>query len=176
MRCIEHGQLIDEETAELLAEHDVWWCLQPFLDDEDAIPMTGPSREKQLAMVAGTDRAYELAQEHGIRVAFGTDTLFDPRLAARQGAQLGKLARWYTLAQVLQQATIRNAELFGLSGERNPYPGTLGVVEEGALADLILVDGDPLADLSLLARPEEAFAMIMKDGRVVEPAGAPVSR
>ena len=176
VRCIEHGQLIDEETAELLAEHDVWWCLQPFLDDEDAIPMTGPSREKQLAMVAGTDRAYELAQEHGIRVAFWTDTLFDPRLAARQGAQLGKLARWYTPAQVLQQATIRNAELLGLSGERNPYPGTLGVVEEGALADLILVDGDPLADLSLLARPEEAFAMIMKDGRVVEPAGAPVSR
>lgn len=168
VRCIEHGQLIDEETAELLAEHDVWWCLQPFLDDEDAIPMSGPSRQKQLAMVSGTDRAYELAIAHGIKVAFGTDTLFDPQLAGRQGAQLGKLSRWYTPAQALQQATIRNAELLQLSGERNPYPGVLGVVEEGALADLLLVDGDPLSDLSLLARPEEAFAMIMKDGRIIE--------
>jgi len=168
VRCIEHGQLIDEETAELLAANDVWWCLQPFLDDADAIPMSGPSREKQLAMVAGTDRAYELAIAHGIKVAFGTDTLFAPELAARQGAQLAKLARWYTPAQALQQATFHNAELLRLSGERNPYRGALGVVEEGALADLVLVDGDPLEDLSLLARPDEAFAMIMKDGRIIE--------
>lgn len=172
VRCIEHGQLIDEETAELLAENDVWWCLQPFLDDEDAIPMAGPSRQKQLAMVAGTDRAYELAIAHGITVAFGTDTLFDPTLATRQGAQLAKLTRWYTPAQALQQATFHNAELLRLSGERNPYPGALGVVEEGALADLILVDGDPLADLSQLARPDEAFTMIMKDGQIVERAPA----
>lgn len=170
VRCIEHGQLIDEETARLLAEHDVWWCLQPFLDDEDAVPMNGPNRQKQLAMVAGTDRAYELAIAHGIKVAFGTDTLFDPQLATRQGAQLAKLTRWYTPGQALQQATLRNAELLQLSGQRNPYPGTIGVVEEGALADLVLVDGDPLADLSLLARPDEAFAMIMKDGRIVERA------
>ena len=168
VRCIEHGQLSDEETAELLAEHDVWWSLQPFLDDEDVIPMSGPSRQKQLAMVAGTDRAYKLAIAHGIKVAFGTDTLFDPRLATRQGAQLAKLTRWYTPAQALQQATIRNAELLRLCGERNPYPGVLGVVEEGAIADLVLVEGDPLEDISLLARPDEAFAMIMKGGQIVE--------
>ncbi|MGP5673588.1 amidohydrolase family protein [Brachybacterium alimentarium] len=168
VRCIEHGQLIDDETAELLAEHDVWWSLQPFLDDEDVIPMSGPSRQKQLAMVAGTDRAYELAIAHGIKVAFGTDTLFDPRLATRQGAQLAKLTRWYTPAQALQQATIRNAELLRLCGERNPYPGVLGVVEEGAIADLVLVEGDPLEDISLFARPDEAFTMIMKGGQIVE--------
>lgn len=168
VRCIEHGQLIDRPTAELLAESDVWWCLQPFLDDEDAVPMTGPNRDKQLAMVAGTDRAYELAISHGVKVAFGTDTLFDARLATRQGAQLAKLSRWYTPAQALQQATFHNAQLLRLSGERNPYPGALGVVEEGAVADLILVDGDPLEDLSLIARPEEAFTTILKGGRIVE--------
>ncbi|WP_277601767.1 amidohydrolase family protein [Brachybacterium saurashtrense] len=84
VRCIEHGQLIDRATAELLAEHDVWWCLQPFLDDEDAVPMTGPNRDKQLAMVAGTDRADELAPSHGVKVAFGTDTRL--RRAARHAA------------------------------------------------------------------------------------------
>ena len=166
-RCIEHGQLLDEETVALLAENGIWWCLQPFLDDEDAPPLAGANRAKFLHMVTGTDNAYRLAIKHQVRVAFGTDTLFDARLATRQGAQLAKLTRWYSPAEVLQQATIRNAELLALSGPRNPYPGRLGVVEEGAIADLILVDGDPLTDISLIARPRESFVAIIKDGTLV---------
>lgn len=166
VRCVEHGQLADDATAALMAERGVWWCLQPFLDDEDAIPFPpgSASRAKQLEMIAGTDTAYELAKKHGVQTAWGTDTLFDPRLADRQGAQLAKLARWYTPAQALRMATAGNAELLALSGNRNPYPGKLGVVEEGALADLILVDGNPLDDLSLIANPSEKFLTIVKDG------------
>ena len=167
VRCVEHGQLLDEETVALLAEKDVWWCLQPFFDDEDAPPLAGANRAKFLQMVTGTDDAYRFAIKHQVRVAFGTDTLFDARLAARQGAQLAKLTRWYSPAEVLQQATIRNAELLELSGPRNPYPGRLGVVEEGAIADLILVDGDPLTDISLIARPRESFLAIIKGGTLV---------
>ena len=63
-------------------------------------------------------------------------------------------------------ATGTNGELLQLSGKRNPYPGTIGVVEEGVLADLLLVDGDPTADISLVARPEQSFKVIMKDGVV----------
>ena len=63
-------------------------------------------------------------------------------------------------------ATSTNAELLTLSGKRNPYPGKLGVVEEGALADLLLVDGDPFADITLVAEPEKNFVVIMKDGKV----------
>lgn len=59
-----------------------------------------------------------------------------------------------------------NAELLSLSGLRSPYPGTLGVVEEGALADLLLVDGDPVAELALIEDPERNFVVIMKDGKV----------
>jgi imidazolonepropionase-like amidohydrolase len=168
VRCIEHGHLADEETAALLAEKDIWWCLQPFLDDKDAVPLPPPNQAKFQQMAAGTDTAYELAIKHQVKVAFGTDILFDAKLASRQGAQLAKLTRWYTPAEVLQQATIRNAELLAMSGPRNPYPGRLGVVAEGALADLILVDGNPVADISLLARPDEAFTAIIKDGRLVK--------
>ncbi len=168
VRCVEHGHLADEETAELLAEKDIWWCLQPFLEDEDAVPLAPANQAKFRQMVAGTDFAYQLAIKHQVKVAFGTDTLFDAKLASRQGAQLVKLTRWYTPAEVLQQATIRNAELLAMSGPRNPYPGRLGVVAEGALADLILVDGDPVADISLIARPNEAFTVIIKDGRLVK--------
>jgi imidazolonepropionase-like amidohydrolase len=166
VRSIEHGQLLDEETVAMMAEHDLWWSLQPFLDDEDAPVVTGDSRVKLMQMINGTDNAYELARKHGVKLAWGTDTLFDPTLATRQGAQLAKLVRWFSPAEVITMATAANAELLGLSGPRNPYPkGKLGVIAAGAYADLILVDGNPLDDIGLLARPEEAFVVIMKDGQ-----------
>ncbi len=76
------------------------------------------------------------------------------------------MARWYTPAEVLKMATGDNAQLLALSGRRNPYPGKLGVVEEGALADLLLVDGNPLQDINLVADPARNFLVIMKDGKV----------
>lgn len=168
VKCIEHGQLLDDETAALMAENGVWWSLQPFLDDDDAPPVPPANQSKFDQMVRGTDTAYELARKHDVRLAWGTDTLFDPGLAAKQGKQLAKMTRWFTPAEVLTMATVTNAELLALAGERNPYPGVLGVVEEGALADLILVNGNPLDDLQLLAAPETAFALIMKQGAVVK--------
>ncbi|MGE8657932.1 MAG: amidohydrolase family protein [Achromobacter sp.] len=167
VRCIEHGQLIDEDTARRIADLGVWWSLQPFLDDEDAVPTQSPaSREKQLRMVGGTDKAYGLAQRFGIKTAWGTDTLFDARLASRQGAQLAKMSRWYGAAKVLQMATSVNGELCAMSGPRNSYPGRLGVIAPGAMADLLLVNGNPLEDLQRLAQPERNLLLIMKDGRV----------
>ena len=167
-KCIEHGHLADDETARMIAEKGTWWSLQPFLDDADAIPFPEGSvyRKKQLQVVQGTDNAYTLAKKYKIKTAFGTDTLFDAELAARQGAQLAKLTRWYTPAEVLKMATMDNAELLALSGPRNPYPGKLGVVEEGALADLLLVDGDPIANINLIEDPAQNFVVIMKDGKI----------
>jgi imidazolonepropionase-like amidohydrolase len=87
-------------------------------------------------------------------------------LAARQGKSLVDLTRWYTPAEALIMATSTNGELLALSGPRNPYPGKLGVVEQGALADLLLVDGDPLTNIDLVADPDKNFVVIMKDGQV----------
>ncbi len=168
VKCVDHGQLMDEATARLMAEKDIWLCLQPFLDDEDAAPFP-PGSDNQLKMLAmhrGTDTAYALAKRFKLRLAWGTDVLFDPRLAARQNAQLAKMTRWFTPAETLTMATATNAELLALSGPRNPYPGALGVVKEGALADLLLVDGNPLADLKVIADPRKNFKVIMKDGRI----------
>jgi imidazolonepropionase-like amidohydrolase len=165
--CIEHGHLLDEPTAKLMAEKGIWLSLQPFLDDEDANPVHSPTmRLRQLEVTAGTDRAYALAKKYKIKVAFGTDILFDARLASRQGAQLAKLVRWYTPGEALKMATGDNGQLLALSGLRSPYPGKLGVVEEGALADLLLVDGDPVANINLISDPDRNFVVIMKDGKV----------
>jgi len=65
-----------------------------------------------------------------------------------------------------KDATADNAQLLALSGKRSPYAGTLGVVAEGALADMLLVDGDPLADIQLIANPAKNFVVIMKDGKI----------
>jgi imidazolonepropionase-like amidohydrolase len=168
VRVVEHGQLLDEPTIQLMAEKGVWLSLQPFLDDEDATPFPPESanRAKQRLMLAGTDKAFELAKKHKVKTAVGSDTLFDAKLASRRGVQFAKLARWYPPAEVLRMMTSGNAELLALSGARSPYPGKLGVVEEGALADLLLVDGDPIANLSLIKDPGKNFVVIMKDGKV----------
>jgi imidazolonepropionase-like amidohydrolase len=63
-------------------------------------------------------------------------------------------------------ATSSNAELLALSGLRSPYEGRLGVVQEGALADLLLVDGDPIANIKLIESPSQNFLVIVKDGTV----------
>jgi imidazolonepropionase-like amidohydrolase len=79
---------------------------------------------------------------------------------------LTHLRRWFTPAETLRMATSGNAELLGLSGPRNPYAGKLGVVEPGALADLLLVDGNPLEDITLLGDPEKNLVVVMKDGKI----------
>ena len=165
VKCIDHGQLIDEPTAKLLADKGIWWSLQPFLDDEDQSPLTDPvSQRKAQEVFAGTDNAYKLAKKYQVKTAFGTDALFDARVASRQGAQLAKLVRWYTPAEALKMATADNGELMGLTGFSNPYPGKLGVVAVGALADLLLVEGNPLENIKLIEDPDKNFPVIMKDG------------
>ena len=84
----------------------------------------------------------------------------------KQTADILKLKQWMTPAEILKLVTHDNAQLLALSGPRNPYPGKLGVVEVGALADLLLVDGDPLANIDLIGDPAKNFVVIMKDGKV----------
>jgi imidazolonepropionase-like amidohydrolase len=167
VRCIDHGQLIDEPTAELLAEQGTWWSLQPLTYDAEVFAQMSPiSQAKALEVFEGTGRAYGLARKHQVKTAWGSDILFNPGAVRRQGAYLAQMTEWYSPAEALKMATADNAELLALSGFINPYPGRLGVVAEGALADLLLVDGDPLADLALVADPERSFVVIMKDGVV----------
>jgi imidazolonepropionase-like amidohydrolase len=175
VKVIDHGHLLDDATLRLMAEKGIWLEIQPFLQDEDAIP-TAPGSEnerKYSQVVEGTARAYTLAKKYKVKTAFGTDIQFNPKSNERQSFYLPKLVQWYTPAEALKMATADNAELLALSGPRNPYPGKLGVVEEGALADLLLVDGDPLADIGLLEDPARNLLVIMKDGKIYKNRTAP---
>lgn len=166
VKVIEHGHLMDEDTAKLMADKGIWLSTQPFLDLTPAAALGPQEQEKMRQVVTGTDKVYDLAKQYKIKTAFGTDILFSKALAKQQGSMLAALKRWYTPAEALIMATSTNGELLQLSGLRNPYPGRLGVVEEGALADLLLVDGNPLEALDLVANPEKNFRVIMKDGQI----------
>jgi imidazolonepropionase-like amidohydrolase len=171
-QCIEHGHLMDEATARLMADKGIWLSTQPFIDESDNAPVTGQSHVNWLQVLAGTPNMYGYAKKYGIKTAWGTDLLFSPEIAERQGVLLSHMSRWYSNADALRMATSGNAELLALSGPRNPYPGKLGVIEPGAYADLLVVNGDPLQDLGLLAEPDKNLVVIMKDGRILKDARA----
>ena len=168
VKVIEHGNLITEEIAILMAEKDVWLSIQPFLLSEEWMLFDDPlSRAKQEVVFRGTETSMQLALKHGVKVAWGTDMVFIPAVNERQGYMLTLMGKFYEPWEVLKLATSTAAELLALSGPRNPYPdAALGVIVEGAYADLILVDGNPIEDLDLIADPEANFDLIMKDGQI----------
>ncbi|MGE3781878.1 MAG: amidohydrolase family protein, partial [Alphaproteobacteria bacterium] len=166
VQCIEHGHLMDETTAKLLAEKDIWLSTQPFVSTGDAAPLTGQSLTNLLQVIAGTNTMYGLAKDHKIKTAFGTDLLFSDKITERQGLMLTHLNRWHDNAEILKMATSVNGDLLAMSGPRNPYQGKLGIIEEGALADLLVVDGNPIDNIDLVANPGKNFMLIMKDGKI----------
>ena len=167
VKCIEHGFLMDDASARLMAEKGIWLSVQPLPEEMRlGLPMGSVQRAKADEVWPGIGRAYEFAKKYKIKTAWGTDIIFAAALTRQQGAVLASLTRWYTPAEALVMATSTNAELLGLSGKRNPYPGKLGVVEQGALADLLLVDGNPLENINLVADPGKNFVVIMKDGAI----------
>ncbi|MGE4373671.1 MAG: amidohydrolase family protein [Xanthobacter sp.] len=167
VKCIEHGQLADEETARRIAGEGIWWSIQPFLSDLDANPKSLPEQQLQQKQIAeGTVRCFEWGQKFKAKMAWGTDILFNPAGTRGQGRQLAKIASWFGAAETLRMATSHSGELLKLSGPRNPYPGDLGVIRRGAWADLLVVDGDPLENIDLIGDPERNMKLIMKGGQI----------
>jgi imidazolonepropionase-like amidohydrolase len=171
VKCIDHAQLMDEKTAQIMAEKGIWLSTQPFIETGTSpFPEGSPNRIKQKQMFQGTDVAYGLAKKYKLKTAWGTDQLWSAENLKKQGEMLTRMVRWYTPAETLRMATSVNAELLALSGPRNPYPGKLGVVQAGALADLLLVNGDPLQNIKLVENPDQNFSVIMKDGKLYKNA------
>jgi len=167
VKSIEHGQLADEETVKMIADHGAWWSLQPFFGDEDANPHADPrAQAKQKLIAQGTKQAYELAQKYNVKTAWGTDILFAPNILPRHNHMLAKLTTLYSPLEVLRMATGQNGELLGMSGARNPYSANVGTITAGGLADVLILDGDPTHSLDALTDPQKNLNFIMKDGKI----------
>ncbi|WP_212751759.1 metal-dependent hydrolase family protein [Mesohalobacter halotolerans] len=132
VKCIDHGQLVDEETVKMMVDNNIFWSLQPFTDEGNKAGLSPESRAKQLEMYSGTDNAFALAKKYNIEIAYGTDVLFNKEKAAEPNKQLIKMKRWFNNYEILKMATSNNADLLAMSGNRSLYKGKIGVIEEGA--------------------------------------------
>ena len=166
VKVIEHGHLLDEKTIRRMADERIWLSFQPFTECEE--PGLSPAQNAKQALVCqGTASVYELIKTTpALKVVHGTDIFLDPGDGnSGQVKQMERLLKWLTPYQILKMSTGNTGELLKLSGERNPYPGDLGVVKEGAYADLLLVEGNPLKDLSAVTDPDNLKTM-MKNGKI----------
>ncbi len=164
VKCVEHGQLLDRKTLRLLKRKKVWLSMQTL---RASTPNMDPLRkEKRKPVIEGQDYVWKMAKKNKLKLAWGTDFLFEPELNEEQNSFITMLTKWFTPAEALSMITYNNAQVLKLSGLRSPYQGDLGVVEKGALADLLLVDGNPLDDIQLIANPSKNFLVIMKDGKI----------
>jgi len=164
VRSIEHGNLIDAETAGLMADRGAF--LVPTLSTFEALHRDGARFGLPAASLAKLGdvreaglRSLEIARAAGVKMGYGTDLLGECH--DRQSDEFALRAQVLPALEVLRAATTTNAELLNRAGE-------LGTVRAGALADLIVVDGDPLANLDLLQQQGRHLKLIMKAGRVVK--------
>jgi imidazolonepropionase-like amidohydrolase len=173
VHMVEHGAGLDEETIKLMADKGIWLVPSLFvllgLEEEDAKTMLDPlSYHKWLATKDGLSESLRLAIKHGVKMAYGTDIV--PVTSAVHADDVGSLVEfefWEEFMppwQALRLATGNAGEVAAMSGKNLPYQdGGLGQVKAGFYADMILVDGDPTQDLSLMTNHEN-FKLIMKDG------------
>lgn len=167
VKSIEHGHLADEATIALLAEREVWLSTQPFAEHDHSFSSVD-SAAKNRQVCAATAQVYRWAKQHGVKLAWGTDLLFAPESNGLQSDMVARLGEYFSNVDALKMVTSGNAELLRLAGERDPYKAArLGQITTGAWADLLVVDGDPTADLRAVA-DATGISVIVKDGLVVK--------
>ena len=162
VRSIEHGNLIDEETAQFMAEKNAY--MVPTLITYEALANEGASLGLPAVSVAKIEtvrsqgqKALEILAKAGVKMALGSDLLGESH--RHQSEELRIRASILGNGAALQQATLNAAELLNMSGQ-------LGVVQPGAIADLLLVNGNPLADISCLLGQGDHIEVIVKDGKL----------
>jgi imidazolonepropionase-like amidohydrolase len=167
-RSIEHGNLMTEETMELLVEKDAWLSTQTgvFL-----VPLgegfSDAQKDRQKQAAEGLDNMMTLAKKYGAKIALGADLVGSPEAKTKHVEEFTARTQWFSNAEILRQATSQNGELWAMAGPRNPYPeAKIGVIEPGAFADLLIMEGNPLEDIAVMTRPGENLRIIMKGGEI----------
>jgi imidazolonepropionase-like amidohydrolase len=159
--------LLDEKTLRRMSDKGVFLSTQPFTVCHE-LQLSAFSNEKLAQVCKDTAFVYETAKKiPNLKVTYGTDMFNLPEdVFDTQVKQMERLLKWYSPFEILKMATGTAGELFAMSGLRNPYAeGDLGVVKEGAYADLLLVDGNPLDDLKAVTNANN-IRIIMKDGKI----------
>jgi len=176
VQVIEHGPLMSEESAKLMSKNGTW--LVPSVAailglDLEAFKKVSSAATyaKGIQLVEGVKKEMEYVVKHDVKMAFGTDLLFDWESSVGYDDDANQefvwLAKYMPNIDALRMATGNAGELHALSGPNTPYQdGPTGVIEVGAYADLLIVDGNPLEDIEVMTDPDTNFRIIMKDGKI----------
>jgi imidazolonepropionase-like amidohydrolase len=161
VRTIEHGNLIDEPAAKLMAEKGMFLIANlvayyAMRERAAEFGMIADMLEKNDLVIDGGLRSLEICKRAGVPVAYGTDLL--GQLQVDQCREFELRSQVLSPIEIVRSATLVGARVVRREGE-------LGCLKPGALADLIVVDGDPLKDLSVLQKPKTHLAAIVKGGR-----------
>ena len=173
VRLIQHNFLVTEPTIVRMKEEGIalslqgWVALVQFANPDEITFFSPDQRAKGKAVNAGAKQMIEWARKHDILIVSGGD-MFGQNNAPMQALNLTILETvGFTPLEILKTATSNAATVLGWTGDMNPYKyGTLGVIEEGAYADVVLVEGNPLEDITLLEDYTNNFKLIMKDGQI----------
>ncbi len=150
-----------------MKEKGIWLSPQVIVFTFHPKGYTDDQKAKHDQAYAGIDNMFKIAKKIGFdKISFGSDIITDLEMMKQINDEFVHRTKWFTPVEILRQATSKSAELLAMSGPRNPYPGKLGVIEDGAYADLLLINGNPLADIKILTKPEENLSLIMKDGKI----------
>jgi imidazolonepropionase-like amidohydrolase len=169
VKSVEHGNLIDEPTMKLMKEKNIWLSPQVLPFTFRQTQFTEDQLRKLDLTYNGIDNMFKIAKKIGFdKIGYGTDIVFGPELLKIMNTEFTLLTKWFSPAEILKQATFNNAQILALSGLRNPYPGKLGVIEEDAYADILLINGNPLEDISILTKPDVNLVLIMKNGKILK--------
>lgn len=167
VKSIEHGNLMSEEAMRAMMEADAWLSPQVIVYTFHPAGYNDEQKARHDEAFDGIDQMFTMAKEMGFEnIVFGTDVITSPEMLARANEEFTLRTEWFDNVEILRQATSKAAKLLALSGPRNPYPGALGVIAEGAHADILLIDGNPLEDMSVMTEYEERFDLIMKGGKI----------
>ena len=164
IKDIGHGQLLDEATLKRMSKEGIFLSTQPFTECNE--PQLDANSNAKLAVVCkGTEFVYKTLKKYPkLKVTYGTDIFNDPVQIVNQVKMMDRLSNWLEPVDILKMATGNCTELYKLSGMKNPYPdGDIGVVKEGAYADLLLIEGNPLEDIKVVGELDNLL-IIMKDG------------
>lgn len=167
-KSVEHGHMITEDVVRRMADEGVYLVVEALMSTSEAPPSFTPDQRVKYELAkSGFVELITLAKKHKLKIAFGSDVFLSKEAYDLQPLEWVARSAFFTADEIMIQATSIGAELIEMSGPRNRYrEGPLGVIQEGAYADLVLIDGNPLEDVTILSEPQKSLRLIMKDGVV----------
>ncbi|NOI24060.1 metal-dependent hydrolase family protein [Vibrio mediterranei] len=168
VKSVEHGTLLNEKAAKIMAEKDVYYIPNFEVLSQLKPIYTDKIRKAKLKMaLLGLDHSMKMAKKYDLTIGWGTDLLFSYEGRKNQLQDLVLRKQWFESSEIMVQATGNGGKIVALSGKRNPY-GKIGVIEEKAMADILIYNKNPVEDVSVVADYENTLSFIMKDGEIIK--------